>query len=339
MRRQLLILCAAAALAMIAGTAWLRSYLHTPLAVPASGYRLEVPAGASFASVARQLAADGLITAPTVLALYGRFSGQAGRIKAGEYVLAAGLTVESLLDELVAGRVQLHSFTLVEGWTVAEIIAALQKSTVLEKTLTTADATGLASQLGLEYPSAEGQFLPETYLFPRGTTDVELLQIAHAALQKELASAWAGRAPGLPLRSAHELLILASIVERETALAAERPLIAGVFIRRLQKGMLLQTDPTVIYGLGARFDGNLTRRDLETDTPWNTYTRSGLPPTPIASPGADALRAAAHPAPGAALFFVASGKGDGSHRFSATLDEHQKAVRLYLAALKASRPQ
>jgi len=333
--RQLLILLAATALVVLACGAWLRSYLHAPLPIPTSGYRLEVAAGASLAGVAQQLAADGLISAPAVLALYGRFSGQAGRIKAGEYVLPAGLSASGLLDELVAGRVELHSFTLVEGWTVAEVLAAMQKSAALKMTLKAADATALAGQLGLEVPSAEGQFLPETYFFPRGTTDVELLRISHAAMQKELAGAWAGRAPELPLRSAQELLILASIVERETAMASERPLIAGVFIRRLQKGMLLQTDPTVIYGLGSRFDGNLTRRDLETDTPWNTYTRPGLPPTPIASPGADALRAAAHPAPGAALFFVATGRRDGSHRFSATLEEHQKAVRLYLAALKA----
>lgn len=322
------------ALAIVAGGLWLRSYLYTPLPVAASGYRIEVPAGASLVSVAQQLAADGIISVPGVLALYGQLSGQANRIKAGEYVFDTGLTAHALLAELVAGRVRLHSFTLVEGWTVGETVAALHKSGVIRKTLRTADTRVLAEQLGLGLPSAEGQFLPETYLFPRGTTDAELLRMAHAALQKELMTVWEGRDPDLPLRSSYELLILASIIERETALAAERPLISGVFIRRLRKGMLLQTDPSVIYGLGAQFDGNLTRRHLETDTPWNTYTRPGLPPTPIAAAGADALLAAAHPAPGTALFFVASGKGDGSHRFSTTLAEHQKAVRLYLAALR-----
>lgn len=327
------------ALAIIAGGFWLRSYLYTPLPLSADGYRLEVPVGASLVSVAQQLAADGIISVPGVLALYGRLSGQASRIKAGEYVLNTGLTTHGLLAELVAGRVRLHSFTLVEGWMVAETVAALHKSAGIRKTLATADAAALATQLGLGFPSAEGQFLPETYLFPRGTTDAELLHMAHAALQKELMTAWEGRDPDLPLRSSYELLILASIIERETALAAERPLIAGVFMRRLRKGMLLQTDPSVIYGLGAQFDGNLTRRHLETDTPWNTYTRPGLPPTPIASPGADALLAAAHPASGTALFFVATGKGDGSHRFSTTLAEHQKAVRLYLAAIQAQPGQ
>jgi UPF0755 protein len=324
----------ALALAILAGGLWLRSYLHAPLPAAASGYRLEVPAGASLSSIARQLAIDGVISAPGILSLYGRLTGRASRIKAGEYVLGTGLTVQALLAELVAGRVRLHSFTLVEGWTVAEILAALQKSAVIQTTLQAADATTLATQLGLEVASAEGQFLPETYLFPRGTTDAELLRMAHAGLQKALAAAWEGRDPELPLKSPQELLVLASIIERETALAVERPLIAGVFVRRLKEGMLLQTDPSVIYGVGTAFDGNLTRRHLETDTPWNTYTRPGLPPTPIAAPGADALLAAAHPAPGTALFFVATGKGDGSHYFSATLAEHQKAVRLYLAALQ-----
>jgi UPF0755 protein len=329
----------AMALAMVASGFWLRGYLHAPLPMGANGYQLEVPAGATLADVARQLAADGMISAPGVLALYGRLSGQASRIKAGEYAFETGLTAHALLAKLVAGRVRLHSFTLVEGWTVAETMAALHKSPVIGKTLATADATALATELELGVASAEGQFLPETYLFPRGTTDADLLRMAHVAMQKALTTAWASRDPDLPLRSADELLVLASIIERETALAAERPLIAGVFTRRLKKGMLLQTDPSVIYGLGAQFDGNLTRRHLETDTPWNTYTRPGLPPTPIASPGLDALLAAAHPAPGTALFFVATGKGDGSHRFSTTLAEHQKAVRLYLAALRAQPKQ
>jgi UPF0755 protein len=334
-RRKLLILGCVMVLVAATGAVWLRSYLYTPLAIPEAGYRLEVPAGSSLAAVARRLSADGILAAPAVLTLYGRLSGQAGQIKAGEYALNADLTAHGLLAELVAGRIRLHSFTLVEGWTVAEIVAALHKTAALKRTLTTADASGLATQLGLESASAEGAFLPETYLFPRGTTDAELLRMAHVALQKQLALAWEGRDPGLPLGSAYELLILASIIERETALASERPLIAGVFVRRLRKGMLLQTDPSVIYGLGTQFDGNLTRRHLETDTPWNTYTRPGLPPTPIAAPGVQALVAAAHPADGDALFFVATGAGDGSHRFTATLAEHEQAIRQYHAALKA----
>ena len=338
MRRQLLILATVFVLAIVAGTIWVRAYLYTALPIAASGYRLEVPVGASLATVARQLSTDGIIAAPAVLTLYGRLSGQAGRIKAGEYAFSTGLTARGLLAALVAGRVQLHSFTLVEGWTVAEIMAALKKTVVLKQTLTTSDATELATQLKLEFASAEGAFLPETYLFPRGTTDAELLGMAHKAMQEDLKQAWEGREPGLPLSTAYELLVLASVIERETALATERPMIAGVFVRRLRKGMLLQTDPSVIYGVGPQFDGNLTRRHLETDTPWNTYTRPGLPPTPIAAPGVDALTAAAHPAAGTALFFVASGAGDGSHSFSDTLAQHQKAVQRYLAALRA-RPK
>jgi len=333
-RRQLLILATVIVLAVVAGTVWLRAYLYTPLPIAATGYRLEVPAGASLASVAHQLSADGIISAPAVLTLYGRLSGQASRIKAGEYAFNAGLTARSLLTELVAGRVRLHSFTLVEGWTVADIMVALKKTAVLKQTLNSSDARELATLLKLEFASAEGAFLPETYLFPRGTTDAELLGMAHRALQEQLRLAWEGREADLPLGTAYELLVLASIVERETALTTERPLIAGVFVRRLRKGMLLQTDPSVIYGVGPQFDGNLTRRHLETDTPWNTYTRPGLPPTPIAAPGVDALTATAHPAAGTALFFVASGAGDGSHRFSDTLAEHQKAVQLYLATLR-----
>lgn len=339
MLRKLLISGCAVALLLAVGTVWLRSYLYTPLPIAATGYRLDVPTGTSLAAVARQLSADGIIRLPVALTLYGRLSGQASRIQAGEYAFNTGLTAHGLLAALVAGRVQLHSFTLVEGWSLAETIAALKKTAALKQTLTTGGAVELATQLGLEFGSAEGAFLPETYLFPRGTSDAELLSMAHAALRRQLTIAWEGRDPDLPLRSPYELLILASIVERETALATERPLIAGVFIRRLQRGMLLQTDPSVIYGLGSSFDGNLTRRHLETDTPWNTYTRPGLPPTPIAAPGVDALSAAAHPAEGTALFFVATGTGDGSHRFSATLAEHQRAVRQYLAVLKARSTQ
>lgn len=317
---------------------WTRQYLRTPLAVPDDGYVLNIAPGTAWSAVAQQLADDGITAWPAILRVYGRLTGQSGRIKAGEYQLSAGTTPQSLLVDLVAGRVVLHKLTLVEGWSVREVLRALADSpSTLRKTLTATGARDLARELDLPWASAEGAFLPETYLYSRDTTDRELLLQAHAALTARLETAWKDRRPDLPLAEPYELLILASIIERETAMASERPLIAGVFVRRLRLGMRLQTDPTVIYGLGSDFDGNLTRRHLETDTPWNTYTRGGLPPTPIAMPGGASIDAAARPADGSAIFFVATGAGDGSHTFSDTLREHEAAVRDYLAALKRQK--
>jgi UPF0755 protein len=332
--RRLILVTAVVALALAAaGVTWVRGYVASPLAVPAGGYTLLVPAGASWTGIVNGLATDGIVRHPGVLAAYGRLTGQAGRVRAGEYELAPGLTPVTLLELLESGRVILHKLTLVEGWTVREILRSLAAEAALERTLKATGPDDLARELGLAWSSAEGAFLPETYLYARGDTDRALLQRAHAALKDRLEQAWRSRRPDLPLATPYELLVLASIVERETALASERPLIAGVFVRRLEAGMRLQTDPTVIYGLGPAFDGNLTRLHLETDTPWNTYTRAGLPPTPIAAASAAALEAAARPADGTALFFVATGRGDGSHRFSTTLPEHEAAVRDYLARL------
>lgn len=321
------------------GALWVRSYLATPLAVAGEGYTLEVPTGASWSMIVGRLATDRVVRYPAVLAAWGRLTGQAGRIQAGEYQLAPGLTPVTLLDLLESGRVVLHKLTLVEGWTVRQMLAALRGETALRHTLKATGPEDLARELGLDWPSAEGAFLPETYLFARGDADRDLLGRAHAALKAQLDEAWRNRQADLPLATPYELLVLASIVERETALPAERPRIAGVFVRRLETGMRLQTDPTVIYGIGPAFDGNLTRANLETDTPWNTYTRAGLPPTPIAAAGVDAMAAAARPAGGTALFFVATGRGDGSHRFSTTLREHEAAVRDYLAATRQGSRQ
>ncbi len=333
MRRLILAALIVGACLAAAGTAWMRIYLSTPLAIPEGGYQLEVVGGSSWSSVVRKLASDGIVEFPSILTAYGQFTGQAGRVKAGEYQLAPGLTPPSLLQHLESGRVLLHKLTLVEGWTVIDVLRTIRAEPALRKVLRSTTATDLARELALPWPSAEGAFLPETYLFARGESDREVLSRAHGALVEYLGQAWEARQPDLPLANSYELLILASIVERETALASERPQIAGVFTRRLRSGMRLQTDPTVIYGLGTRFDGNLTRRDLEADSPWNTYTRDGLPPTPIAAASAAAIDAAARPADGTALFFVATGRGDGSHRFSDTLREHEAAVREYLAAL------
>jgi UPF0755 protein len=308
--------------------------LDQPLPIADAGYNLVVEPGASWTQVAQQLEADGLVTSSGPVIVWGRITGLAGRVQAGEYDVRPGSTPRTLLELLVAGRVRQERVTLVEGRTVRELLAVLKEAPRLKRTLRSSDPESLARELGLQVASAEGQFLPETYLYPAGFTDRELLLQAHRALSQALEVAWRGRQPDLPLSNPQQLLTLASIIERETALAAERPAIAGVFVRRLRLGMRLQTDPTVIYGIGPDFNGNLTRRDLDTDTPWNTYTRTGLPATPIAIPSRAALDAAANPAPGTALFFVASGAGDGSHRFSDTLAEHEAAVRAYLAALR-----
>jgi len=313
---------------------WFNGALHEPLRLPEAGYTLEVARGSSLRSVAGQLTDADILRHPRVLSWYGRLTGQAERVQAGEYDLQPGTTGASLLRQLVDGRVSLHSLTILEGWTVHELLAALAGHAAIAQTLEAGSPEQLARDLELDYPHAEGWFFPDTYRFPRGTTDVELLRVAHDLMKQKLADAWATRAIGTGLANPYEALILASIVERESALASERPQVAGVFIRRLERGMRLQTDPTVIYGLGAEFDGNLTRRHLEADSPYNTYVRKGLPPTPISLPGESALLAAVNPDAGSAVYFVATGRGDGSHVFTETLDEHNAAVARYLAELR-----
>ena len=340
MRRVKFALFAAALVLLIAGSVLyvvFQSWLAQPFGQDAAGYVLDVPPGSSVQTVARQLAADGILAHPRWLELQARLAGQATRIRAGEYELSATTTPTRLLDQLVSGRVRLHSLTIVEGWTVYQLLDALQRNTQLSHTLHSEGPVELARELQLDFPHAEGLFFPDTYRFPKGTRDIDLLRQAHEQMRQRLDAAWRSRQAGLPLKTPYEALILASIVERETALDSERPMIAGVFIRRLRRNMRLQTDPTVIYGLGMAFDGNLTRADLESDTPYNTYTRHGLPPTPIALPGQASLDAAVHPASGDALYFVATGKPDGSHVFSATLQEHNAAVARYLAELRRQR--
>ena len=232
-----------------------------------------------------------------------------------------------MLALLVSGRSVSYSLTLLEGWNIRQVRAAVAGHEALRQTLEGVDNLDLMERLGHPGKHPEGRFFPDTYQFRRGTTDVEFLLRAMRKMDEELAQAWQARAENIPLQSAEEALILASIIEKETGLASERPQIAGVFSRRLQKGMKLQTDPTVIYGMGEDFDGNIRRKDLREDTPYNTYVHTGLPPTPICMPGREALRAAVDPAPGNSLFFVS--RGDGSHVFSATLKEHNAAVRQY----------
>ena len=324
------VVVALAALAAGAGAWFVRAWLDAPLEIGVEPLTVDVAPGQTLTAVAQGLQARGVLTHPRLFAAYGRYTGADARMRAGEYSLQPGTTPRTLLTLFVSGAVVQHSVTIVEGWTFRELRKALADVPALEPATREASDAEIMAQLGEEGRHPEGLFFPDTYLFGKGTRDIEILRQARDRMRKELDQAWAGRQENLPLRDPYEALILASIVERETGLAEERARIAGVFVERLRRGMRLQTDPTVIYGLGERFDGNLRRADLQRDGPYNTYTREGLPPTPIALPGAAALRAAVQPDVRGELFFVATGLGDGAHVFSKTLAEHEAAVRRYL---------
>ena len=298
--------------------------------VQAAPLRFKVLPGAPLARIAAELARQGVIVQPRIWVWYARWKGLAAAVKAGEYEIEPGATPRSLLEKMVNGQVLLHSLTIVDGWRVQELLAAMRRNPDIHGTLSGGTAE-LMGKLELPGTSPEGQFLPETYRFPSGITDVELLRQAHDALRRVLDAAWQGRDPRVPLHSAEELLIMASIVEKESGVPAELPRIAGLYLRRLSIGMRLQADPTVIYGLGDAYDGDLHAVDLRSDGPYNTYTRTGLPPTPIALAGAAAIDATARPENGDAIYFVASDKGDGSHVFSSTLEQHNAAVARYVA--------
>ena len=326
--RSLALLLLLAALA--AGFAWqhLQEFAAQPLGLPSGGTTLVIEPGDHFGEVLGKLRAAGVGQGYDlewkVLAKTMRV---ASRLQAGEYALSPALTPRKLLLMLARGEVVRYRFTLVEGWSFRDLHAALLAEPNLAHDSASLSEPELMTKLGREGEAAEGRFLPETYFFTRGSSDIDLLGRAAKAMDTTLAEAWATRDAGLLLSSPEELLTLASIVEKETGQASERPQIAGVFVHRLKLGMRLQTDPTVIYGLGSAYDGNIRKTDLETDTPYNTYTRAGLPPTPIAMPGKAAIEAAAHPSKSDALYFVA--RGNGEHVFSATLDEHNAAVRKY----------
>jgi UPF0755 protein len=298
-----------------------------PLPLPQSTYAFNVKPGATLRSVARELSAAGIIPADWVLVGLARATGADRTIKAGNYEIAAGITLTSLLAKLTQGDVRQVAFTIVEGWSFRDLRTALKSSTDIKTTIADQPDAGVMQRIGASEPQPEGMFFPDTYFFASGTTDTALLARAYRTMQERLAAAWAARAPGLPLASAYEALTLASIVEKETGRAADRPLIAAVFINRLQQGMRLQTDPAVIYGLGERFDGNLRKRDLDADQPFNLYTRDGLPPTPIALPSQASLDAVLHPPATLYLYFVA--RGDGSSEFSSSLEDHNRAVAKY----------
>lgn len=313
-----------AAFALLGSAYW---WANAPLNLRTSPLDFRILPGSSLRSAATQMAEAGVGVHPTLLVLLGRAVKAETGIKAGSYSLAAGTTPWQLLGKLTRGQMTQGESTLIEGWSLRQWRERLDVHPDLRHETRGLSDAELLKRIGLEGSSAEGLFFPDTYLFDKQSSDTELLARAHRAMRTKLENEWTRRAPGLPYKSLYEALIMASIVEKETGRAADRTLVAAVFVNRLRAGMLLQTDPTVIYGLGEQFDGNIRKRDLLTDTPYNTYTRRGLPPTPIAMPGLASLQAALHPAVSEALYFVA--KGDGSSHFSTTLDEHNRAVNQY----------
>lgn len=336
MRKTLAAIAAVMLLLLIAGMGaalWSYNWLHSelPLQQPAV---YELPRGASLRAVAHDLHRRGILDHPQVWIAAGRIIGKAGALKAGEYRLEPGLTPLGALHLLSSGHVVLHAITFIEGSRFVDMLAQLKAHEAVRLDYVHRSPEDIMAALGQPGVHPEGMFFPDTYRFARHTSDLEILRMALQRMAIELEKAWENRSPDLPLSDPYEALILASIVEKETALDRERPLVAGVFIERLRRGMRLQTDPTVIYGIGESFDGNIRRVDLRRDTPYNTYTRSGLPPTPIALPGLDSLNAAVRPEMSGKIFFVATGEPDGSHFFSSTLAEHEAAVRRYLKRLR-----
>ena len=306
--------------------AWLAYFALTPMALPATPYEFTVNSGSGLKAVARQLANDGVLAEPESLWIVARLLGRGQAIKAGTYRLERATTPLELIDKMERGDVVLDEILFVEGSTLRQWLAQLAAQPKIRQTLAGKSEMDLRGMLG-EIDPLEGWFFPDTYRYAPGTTDLDILKRAHAAMKKKLDEAWAARDPGIVLATPYEALTMASIVEKETGQGVERPIIASVFENRLRRGMRLQTDPTVIYGLGERYDGAIHKRDLLEDTPWNTYTRDGLPPTPIAMPGAASIRAVLHPAATPYLYFVA--RGDGTHEFTASLEEHNRAVAKY----------
>lgn len=298
---------------------------HDPLKVPAEGYELVIAPGTTLNQFTRQLNKSGLLSHPILLRAYLIYKGNTKQIKIGEYKVEPGMTAVQLLDKVFSGQVTQYSFTIVEGWQTAQVINALQQHPKIKVTLKDLSKEQIIQKLGIPMQSLEGIFLPDTYFFAANTTDVEFMRRAFFSMQEKLQQAWEQRDPDCILANPYEALILASIIEKETSIKSEYTEISGVFTRRLSKNMKLQADPTVIYGLPAQLEGPLLRKHLRVDTPYNTYLRTGLPPTPIALPSAQAIEAALHPAAGNAIYFVAT--GDGGHIFTATLSEHNKAVQ------------
>lgn len=343
MRRIAIALLAAVVVLVAAaggGYYWIKTAYYAP--GPSKDIqRIQVGQGESVRTVLLDLARQGALNQPRAVELYvrilNRLNGHQTRIQAGMYEIPAGASAAQILELFDQGKVVLEQLTIIEGSRFSDLRHALDNHAAVTHTLRGKSDEEVMTALGHSGEFAEGRFLPETYRFAAKTPDVEILGLAYNAMQRLLDQAWQERTPDLPLQSPYDALTLASIVEKETGLPAERPRIAGVFVLRLRKGMRLQTDPTVIYGLGAGYDGQIHTRDLTTDTPYNTYTRAGLPPTPIALPGRESVIAAVHPQETGDLYFVATGTGDGGHHFSKTLDEHNAAVKSYLEHLRAAQ--
>jgi len=325
--------------AAFAGVAWYgyndyRSSLDEPLNIPAAGMTYALKPGTSMKSLALDLEQQGLIERALFLEAYAREVGLDSKIKAGEYQLDAGLNSKELLSLFVEGKTVQYRFSIIEGTRFQDALKVIAGLEDVQHTLNDQDFVATFKELtGEDHP--EGWLFPDTYYYPKDITDIQLIKNAYEMTQKTLMELWQDREEGLPLDTPYDALVLASIVEKETAVADERPTIAGVFINRLRKGMKLQTDPTVIYGMGDEYQGNIRKKDLKTDTPWNTYTRGGLPPTPISTAGREAIEAVLHPEKTSALFFVAS--GGGRHAFTETYEEHRQAVIKYQLGGNASR--
>jgi UPF0755 protein len=327
-RLLLLLLLVVAVVALAVGWNDYRRFSRAPLQVSAPHSSIDVSRGTSFKGIVDELRRQGFSTAsPWYWRLLAEQMHVAGKLHAGEYALERGVTPRQLLADMAAGKVFQRNFTIVDGWTFAELRQALAHAEKLKHATAGLDDAAIMQKIGAAGEAPEGRFLPETYAYVKGDSDLDVLRRAHVAMEKTLAALWPGRENGLPLATPYDALILASIVEKETGRADERAKIAGVFVRRLENHMLLQTDPSVIYGMGASYAGDIRKSDLTTDTPYNTYTRPGLPPTPIALPGKPAIVAALHPAAGDALYFVA--RGDGSHVFASSLAEHNRNVNCY----------
>lgn len=290
---------------------------------------IEFNRGSTIRGLASQLEKNGLLDSPGLFILWARLKGIASRLQAGEYLVEPGMTLSEFLDNVASGRVRQYPLVLLEGWTFKQFMQAVNDHPAVEHTLSDLNPEQIMAAIGYDGQHPEGRFYPDTYFIHKNTKDTEILSRAYRTMENKLQAAWDTRESDLPFKNAYEALIMASIVEKESAVASERPVIAGVFINRLRKRMRLQTDPTVIYGLGEKYDGDIRFRDLRNDTPYNTYTRRGLPPTPIAMPGTGAIEAVMHPAKTDYLYFVAINDNSGRHEFSSTLDEHEAAVDRY----------
>ena len=312
---------------LLIASAWLAYYAVKPLNLKPASQEITIAPKSGLKSIANQLVQQGVLKEPWGFIILAKLFNKEPSLQAGDYTLNRNITPYQLLFSLNNGKATQGSLTFIEGRTFAQMRQKMKKNDALKQTVTTLSDSEILKLMGSNYTKAEGLFFPDTFYFDRGTADTVVLQRSYDAMQNKLAKAWGERASNLPYKNSYEALIMASIVEKETGKASERPMIAGVFINRLRKGMRLQTDPTVIYGMGEAYDGNIRKKDLIADTPYNTYTRDGLPPTPIAMPGLAAIEAALHPAETKALYFV--GKGDGSHAFTNNLQDHNRAVVKY----------